>query len=231
MFLHIPQLLDAAALQSIGSILHNAAPQDAWTDGRVTSGTQSAEVKNNQQMPEQGVATQQARVVIMQALERNPDFLAGTLPKRVYPPGFNRYSGQTNAFGTHIDNAMRRIPGSAEYVRTDISCTVFLSNPQDYEGGELVIANAAGQNQVKLAAGDAYLYPATTLHHVNPVTKGARVACFFWVQSFVPRADQRQLLYDLDVSIMRLRKLHGETPEAIALTGTYHNLLRMWTQV
>jgi PKHD-type hydroxylase len=231
MFLHIPQLLDPAALQSIWNILDNAAPQDAWMDGRVTSGPQSAEVKNNQQMPELGQATQQARALVMQALERSPHFLAGTLPQRVYPPGFNRYSGQTNAFGTHIDNAMRRMPGTAQYLRTDISCTVFLSHPQAYEGGELVIAQTSGQHHVKLPAGDAYLYPATTLHHVNPVTQGARVACFFWVQSMVPRADQRQLLYDLDIAIVRLRQLHGETPEAIALTGTYHNLLRMWAQV
>lgn len=231
MLIPLAQVLNADEIGKILHILASAPPDQGWTDGRITTGSQSAMVKNNQQMPEQGASTAQARDLVLAALSRNAQFMTAALPRRVYPPSFNRYSGQTNAFGSHIDNAVRTVPGSAGYLRTDVSCTLFLNDPGSYDGGELVIQAPGGEQSYKLNAGDILLYPSTTLHRVNPVTRGERIASFFWVESMIRSAEQRQLLYQLDMGILSLRQKSGETPEAVRLTGVYHNLLRMWATV
>ncbi len=227
-------LLGESDCAQVLEILRTAPASESWQDGRATSGVQSATVKNNQQMPTDSLATRSAQAVVQRALERSPLFLAAALPKRVVPPLFNRYAGDTNAFGEHIDNAIRSWPGqlgpTGRYVRTDLSCTLFLSEPENYEGGELVVEHAGAQRSFKLPAGCAVLYPATTLHHVNPVTQGERIASFFWVESLVPSAEQRELLFNMDMALLRLRHEIGETRETVQLTGSYHNLLRMWAQ-
>jgi PKHD-type hydroxylase len=227
MLLHLPQVLTAAELQQIRQILANAP----WTDGRVTTGAQSATVKNNQQTPETAPATEQARQIVATALSRNSMFVAGVLPKTVYPPNFNRYTGAANAFGSHIDNAVRTHAHTGRHVRTDISCTLFLSDPASYDGGELVVQHSFGEQRIKLAAGDAVFYPGSSVHRVEPVTRGERLASFFWVESMVRSDEQRQLIYELDMAIMALRQKSGESAEAVRLTGVYHNLLRMWADV
>ncbi len=212
-------------------ILVQAPKEEAWIDGSATAGSQGAQVKNNQQMPEHGASTAKARELVVNALAKNAQFMSGALPKRIYPPSFNRYTQGTNAFGTHIDNAVRSVPAVGSvggYLRTDLSCTVFLTPPDQYDGGELVIESPSGEQAFKLAAGDMLLYPANTLHRVNPVTRGARIASFFWVESLVASNEQRQLLYELDMGIYGLRNQHGDNNETVRLTGAYHNLLRMW---
>ena len=223
----LPQVLTPAELQQVRQILATAS----WVDGRVTAGSQGASVKNNQQTPENAPATEQARQIVATALSRNPMFVTSALPKTVYPPNFNRYTGATNTFGSHIDNAVRSHAHTGRHVRTDISCTLFLSDPASYEGGELVIQHSHGEQAIKLAAGDAVFYPGTSVHRVEPVRSGERLASFFWIESMVRNGEQRQLLYDLDMAILALRQKSGETPEAVKLTGTYHNLLRMWADV
>lgn len=206
-----------------------------WEDGRSSAGQQAAAVKRNQQLGE-GPALQRLRQLVLQALERQPLFLSAALPRRVLPPLFNRYGGALNSYGAHIDQAIR--VHAQGPLRADVSCTIFLAEPEDYEGGELLVqgpASPAGAGGVKLAAGQAVLYPAHTVHRVAPVARGERLACFFWVESLVRRADQRQLLFDMDMALMRLRQRdldagQGESAEAVALTGTYHNLLRMWAE-
>lgn len=224
MLLRIENALDAQELAQVRALL-DAAP---WTDGKVTAGDQSAQAKNNRQVPESAPEAEQARHLVSTALARNPMFVTGALPKKVYPPLFNRYGGQANTFGDHIDNAVRTHAATARHVRTDISCTLFLSDPQSYDGGELVVQDTYGEQRVKFAAGDLVMYPGTSVHRVEPVTRGERIACFFWIESMVRRDDQRRLLYDLDMSILALRREHGDTEHSIALTGCYHNLLRMW---
>ena len=226
MLLRIQRALDADELLQVRSLLLAAD----WADGRVTAGDQSAGVKNNRQLPEESPAAQQARHVVSVALARNPMFVTGALPKSVYPPLFNRYGGAANAFGDHIDNAVRTHAPSARHVRTDISCTLFLSDPASYDGGELVVNDTYGEQRVKLEAGDLVLYPGTSVHRVEPVTRGERLASFFWIESMVRRDDQRRLLYDLDMAILALRQA-GDTAETVKLTGVYHNLLRMWADV
>ena len=169
----------------------------------------------------------------MAALNRHDVFFSAALPKRVFPPLFNRYAGSANAFGNHVDNAVRFVPGGqAERVRTDISCTLFLSEPDEYDGGELVVEDTFGAQRIKLGAGDMVLYPGTSVHRVEPVTRGARIASFFWVESMVRSDEQRRLLYDMDTHLMRLRGSIGEAdPAVVGLTGTYHNLLRLWADV
>jgi PKHD-type hydroxylase len=231
MLLHIPQLLSPQEVRLVLHTLTHAPAGEGWQDGRTTAGTQGAQVKNNQQMPEQGAATAQAREVVVNALARSAQFMTGALPKRIYPPSFNRYAQGTNAFGSHIDNAVRSVPavgGLGGYLRTDLSCTLFLTAPDSYDGGELVMESPGGEQSFKLAAGDMLLYPANTLHRVNAVTHGERIASFFWVESLMASHAQRQLLYELDMGIYGVRQSHGETPEALRLTGVYHNLLRMW---
>lgn len=226
MLLHIRQVLTRDELRSARAILDRAA----WADGRVTAGAQSALAKKNEQLDQEGEAAKALRPIVMQGLNRNADFFSAALPKRVFPPLFNRYGGAANAFGNHVDNAVRFLPGTVgERVRTDISCTLFLAEPDEYDGGELVIEDTFGPQRVKLPAGDMVLYPGTSVHRVDPVTRGHRVASFFWVESMVRSDEQRRLLYEMDRHLMHLRGTVGEAdPGVIGLTGTYHNLLRMW---
>ncbi len=237
MILHLPSVLSKDELSQLRALLLKDAASE-WSDGRMTAGSQSGQTKNNQQLPETSAIAQQASLRVSQAFARNPLFVTGALPKRVYPPQFNRYAGTANAFGAHIDNAVRTDARTARHVRTDISCTLFLSDPATYEGGELVVCDTFGDHAIKLAAGDAVLYPGTSVHNVNPVTKGERLASFFWIESMVRRDDQRRLLYDMDMAILSLRqknqetnKQKADTDEVVRLTGCYHNLLRMWCDV
>ena len=227
MLLKIPQILDQAGVARARELL----TAGAWVDGRETAGHQAAQVKNNEQLQPGGEAHRELQALVLQALERHAVFFSATLPKRVLPPLFNRYGGAANSYGDHVDQAIRYLPASAagaQRVRTDISCTLFLAEPQDYEGGELVIADTYGEQRIKLAAGDLVVYPGTSVHRVGPVTRGARLASFFWIESMVRSDEQRRLLYEMDMSLMKLRGELGETPELVQLTGTYHNLLRMW---
>ena len=229
MLLHIRDVLTAAELKQAASTLDGAT----WSDGRITAGVQSAEAKRNEQLPHDCDASRALQRIVMAALNRHAMFFSAALPKRVFPPLFNRYAGAANAFGDHVDNAVRFVPGGlAERVRTDISCTLFLVEPDAYDGGELVVEDTYGAQRVKLPAGDMVLYPGTSVHRVEPVTRGARLASFFWVESMVRSDEQRRLLYDLDTHLMRLRETVGEAdPAVIGLTGTYHNLLRFWADV
>lgn len=224
MLLKIANILGPQALSQARELLA-AAP---WQDGRTTAGRQAAQVKNNEQLLPGSDQHRELQALVLQALEKHPVFFSATLPKRVLPPLFNRYAGASNAYGSHVDQAVRYLPGGLQRVRTDISCTVFLNEPADYDGGELVIEHAYGEQRVKLAAGDMVVYPGTSVHRVEPVTRGERLASFFWIESMVRADEQRRLLYEMDMSLMKLRGEHGETPELVQLTGSYHNLLRMW---
>jgi len=226
MLVHVKQVLARDELRAARAILERAT----WGDGRVTAGVQSALAKNNQQLDQHGEAAQALQPVVLQGLNRHMDFFSAALPKRVFPPLFNRYGGSANAFGNHVDNAVRFIPGTqGERVRTDISCTLFLSEPDEYDGGELVVEDTFGSQSIKLPAGDMVLYPGTSVHRVEPVTRGHRLASFFWVESMVRSDEQRRLLYEMDRHLMRLRSTVGEDePAVIGLTGLYHNLLRAW---
>ncbi len=228
MLFHIPEVLRGDELREV----QTALAQTAWGDGRVTAGVQSKQAKNNQQLDQTCATAKQLQALVLAALNRHTLFFSAALPKKVFPPLFNRYAGLTNAFGNHVDNAVRYVPGSGERVRTDLSCTLFLSEPESYDGGELVIEDTFGSKPVKLAAGDMLLYPGTSVHRVEPVIRGERLACFFWIESMVRCSEQRRLLYEMDAHLMQLRTQHGETePAIIGLTGTYHNLLRMWAEV
>jgi PKHD-type hydroxylase len=226
MLLHIQAVLNTDELQQARALLQRAT----WGDGRVTAGVQSAQAKNNEQLAHDSAEARALQQIVLGGLNRHMRFFAAALPKRVFPPLFNRYAGATNAFGNHVDTAVRFIPGTlGERVRTDISCTLFLSEPADYDGGELMVEDTFGAQAVKLPAGDMVLYPGTSVHRVEPVTRGARMASFFWLESMVRSDEQRRLLYEMDSHLMRLRSSVGETdPAVIGLTGTYHNLLRLW---
>lgn len=229
MLIRIPAVLDAAALAQARRLLADAP----WSDGAVTAGAQALTVKNNEQLPIGSAVAQALQGLILSALDRHPLFFSATLPKRVFPPMFNRYGGRTNTYGAHVDNAVRYVPARGglppERVRTDISCTLFLADPADYDGGELVIDDTYGEQRVKLAAGDMVVYPGTSVHRVEPVTRGHRVASFFWVESMVRSDEQRRLLHDMDRHLMHLRSTVGETDAGVVgLTGSYHNLLRLW---
>ena len=224
MMLAIPDVLDAAALQRVRALLDTAA----WADGNITSGPQAALAKRNEQLPEASAEAQEASAIVLDALGRSPLFFAAALPLKIYPPLFNRYAGGQN-FGTHIDNAIRIQPGSQFRVRSDLSATLFLSDPNSYDGGELTVEHNLGVQQVKLPAGHLVLYPASSLHHVQPVTRGVRAASFFWIQSMVREDSARQTLFDLDTTIQTLVAERGHDDRAIIqLTGLYHNLLRRW---
>jgi len=229
MLLHVKEVLNADELREARAILARAP----WGDGRVTAGVQSAHMKNNEQLPQDGAETQALQRIVLGGLNRHATFFSAALPKRVFPPLFNRYGGASNSFGDHVDNAVRFIPGSAgERVRTDVSCTLFLSDPDTYDGGELTVEDTFGAQRIRLPAGDMVLYPGTSVHRVEPVTRGHRVASFFWIESMVRSDDARRLLFEMDTHLMRLRTSVGETdPAVIGLTGTYHNLLRMWADV
>lgn len=229
MLLHVKQVLTAAELREARAILQQAS----WVDGRVTAGVQSARAKNNEQLPQEGQATQALQHIVLRGLNRHLTFFSAALPKRVFPPLFNRYGGAANAFGNHVDNAVRYLPGKlGERVRTDVSCTLFLADPDEYDGGELVVEDTFGSHPIKLPAGDMVLYPGTSVHRVEPVTRGFRVASFFWLESMVRSDEQRRLLFEMDTHLMQLRQSVGEgDPAVVGLTGTYHNLLRMWADV
>ena len=226
MLLQIPGILTAEQVRDARALLDAAD----WIDGRVTAGHQSARAKDNQQIPEQHPAARQTGETIVQALARNPLFRSAALPLHVFPPLFNRYSGG-QSFGSHVDNAVRQVTGTAHQLRTDLSATLFLSAPDEYEGGELVIEDTFGVQSVKLDAGNMILYPASSLHHVRPVTRGARVSSFFWIQSMVRDDGKRTLLFDLDLSIQRLGSDLPDHPSVLQLTGVYHNLLRRWAEL
>ena len=224
MLVHVRALLDRDTLARVRALVLDGP----WADGKATAGTQSAQAKNNRQLPEECDVAAQARALILPALQSSALAFSVALPRRVYPPLFNRYDGATNAFGAHIDNAVRTHRASGAQVRTDLSATLFLSEPAEYDGGELVIDDTFGTRRVKLPAGDMILYPASSRHWVEPVTRGARVASFFWIESMVRDDGQRRLLFDLDVAITSLRQRQGDGDETVRLTGCYHNLLRMW---
>ncbi len=226
-------MIQIADVLTPDQVAHCRAVLDAaaWVDGNATSGFQAAMAKNNQQLPQDGEAAREVGAIIVQALQANPLFVSAALPRTILSPLFNRY-GVGMGFGDHIDNAVRRDPATGALLRTDLSITVFLSPPEDYDGGELVVEDAYGSHGVKLAAGSAILYPASSLHHVTEVTRGVRTASFFWIQSLVRDDAKRALLLDMDVAIQRLAGAAGAADASIlSLTGTYHNLLRMWSDV
>jgi PKHD-type hydroxylase len=224
MLLHIAEVLNPGEAAAARASLESAD----WVDGRVTAGYQSARAKHNLQLPEEHPVGRELREKIVIALERNSLFMGAALPLRVFPPLFNRYEGG-HSFGTHIDNAIRQAPGLR--VRTDLSATLFLTPPEEYDGGELVVEDTYGTSAVKLPAGHLVLYPATSLHHVRPVTRGARISSFFWIQSMIRDDGQRTLLFDLDMAIQRISGENPDHPSAVQLTGVYHNLIRMWAEL
>jgi PKHD-type hydroxylase len=226
MLVQVTAVLTAQELQTVRGRLSNAA----WADGRLTAGYQSAQVKANLQVPLSDPAAQEASSLIVGALERNATFVSATLPHHVYPPLFNRYTPGMG-FGDHIDNAVRQIPGTPHRLRTDVSATLFLTAPEEYDGGELVIEDLYGTHSVKLAAGDMVVYPSSSLHRVQPVTRGARDAAFFWIQSMVRDASARAMLYELDLSIRDLTSDGADARNLLRLTGCYHNLLRRWADL
>jgi PKHD-type hydroxylase len=226
MLLTIPDLLTTDEVRDARRLLE----QSDWVDGRVTAGVQSARAKDNEQLAEDHPVARQLGEVILNALGRNALFVSAALPARVFPPLFNRYRGG-HSFGTHVDNAIRQVGGTGHRMRTDLSATLFLSSPDEYDGGELQVEDTYGVHSVKLPSGQLVLYPSTSLHHVRPVTRGARVASFFWIQSMVREDGARSLLFDLDTAIQRI---NAETPNpaaAVSLTGVYHNLLRRWAEL
>ncbi len=227
MLLHIPDILGAGQVAQFRARLDGAD----WADGRLTAGHQSAQAKRNGQLREDDPLARELGAVVADAVRRNPTFFAAALPAHIYPPLFNRYAGG-QSFGFHIDNAIRydRTRQPALAVRTDLSATLFLAAPEDYDGGELVIEDSFGSHEVKLPAGHLVLYPGSSLHEVRPVTRGARVAAFFWIQSLVRDPGQRRLLFDLDVSIQSLTASGADAAALLALTGIYHNLLRRWAE-
>jgi len=228
MLVHIPNLLNNEQLGHFCDQLDAAnAP---WVDGRVTAGHQGIHVKQNQQLAEGSAMAIELGNIVLAALERHPLFISAALPNRVYPPMFNRYQGGMH-FGSHVDGSIRLLPGTGQKIRTDLSATLFLAPPDSYDGGELLIEDTYGTQTVKLPAGDLILYPASSLHRVNPVTRGTRLACFFWVQSMVRDDGQRTLLFDLDNAIQRLTATNADEASRVKLTGCYHNLLRTWSDI
>ena len=224
MLLQIPGILTSQAVARCRTIIEAAD----WADGRITAGYQSEQVKNNRQLPEDAEASRAARAIVIDALAKSALFMTGALPKKTFPPLFNRYDGSANAFGNHIDNAVRTSPVTGAWVRTDLSATLFLSDPGEYEGGGLVVEDTFGLQSIKLPAGDMILYPSSSVHRVEPGTHGTRLASFFWIESMVRDDARRKVLFDLDMSILGLRETDGDTDPVIRLTGCYHNLLRMW---
>jgi PKHD-type hydroxylase len=226
MLLPIPDVLTPEQVVRARQILDQAE----WVDGRVTAGHQSVRTKDNMQLPEGSPAARELGALILGALEQNALFISAALPARVFPPLFNRYQGG-QSFGTHVDNAIRQVRSTGHNIRTDLSATLFFAGPDEYDGGELVVEDTYGTQSVKLPAGHLILYPATSLHHVRPVTRGARVASFFWIQSMIRDDGKRTLLFDLDVAIQRLNGDTANHPSAVQLTGVYHNLVRRWADV
>jgi len=231
MLIVIPQIFPKLQVRELRAALDSAE----WVDGRVTAGHQSAETKKNSQIPEGHPVAREVGDLILQALGSHPLFRSAALPLKVFPPLFNRYEGG-QTFGTHVDNAIRTHAASGGRIRTDLSCTLFFSEPHEYDGGELVVEDTYGSKSVKLPAGDMVLYPSTSLHHVTPVTRGARVSSFFWLQSMIRQDAQRTLLFDMDTAIQRLATSPNAADElvkasTVQLTGVYHNLLRQWAEM
>src|SRR5262245_4642072 len=226
MMVHIPKVLSADQVARCRAVMEQAA----WQDGRATAGHQSAKVKHNLQLPETAAEARELGAMVLDALGRNPLFFSAVLPKEIFPPLFNRYdAGMT--FGAHVDNAIRGYLDTPLKVRTDVSATLFISAPEDYDGGELVVDDTYGSHAVKLPAGDMVVYPGTSLHHVTPITRGSRSASFFWIQSMLRDVSKRSLLFDLDMAIIRLNRDHPEHHSIVELTAIYHNLLRQWSEL
>ena len=225
MLLHIPDILDTEQVVAMRAALEAAT----WADGRETVGTQGARVKQNQQLPENSPLRRQLGQVVLDALAGSALYHAAALPLRTLPPRFNRYHGGGH-YGFHVDGAVMALPADAGQLRSDISCTLFLNPPEDYDGGELVISDTYGEHEVKLPAGDLIVYPSSSLHRVQAVTRGTRLAAFFWVQSLVRDDSRRRLLFELDTSIQRLTDTAADRDAVLQLTGTYHNLLRQWAE-
>lgn len=226
MMVHIPSVLSADQVRALRQRLAEAD----WVDGRESVGSQGAQVKRNRQLLQGSPLALELGQSISRALMSNPTFVSAVLPLRMLPPFFNSYEGGEH-YGLHIDGAIRTDTGDAHPLRTDVSTTVFLSDPDEYDGGELVFHDSYGVHEIKLPAGDAIVYPSTTVHQVQPVTRGARIASFLWTQSMVRDPGRRAMLYDLDVNIQALRAAHGDTPPIVGLTGHYHNLLRQWAEM
>jgi PKHD-type hydroxylase len=224
MLLQIPNVLNAAQISEMRKALHAAE----WTDGKATAGYLSGRVKDNVQLPETHPVARKLGAVILDALDANPLFISAALPLKVVPPLFNRYSGG-QSYGGHIDGAVRPVPGTPHRVRTDLSATLFLSEPQDYDGGELMVDDRLQSRHIKLSAGDMVLYPGTSVHHVEPVTRGARLASFFWIQSMVREEAKRDILFELDTALQQLGRDTPNHPSLVQIAGCYHNLLRLWS--
>ena len=225
MLLHVPGVLNPDELAHFRAVMAQAR----WIDGNATAGHQSSQAKYNEQLPEDGAETRELGERVLQALARSPLFFSAALPKQVFPPLFNRY-GPGMTFGNHVDAAIRAHPVQPVRIRTDLSATLFLAEPDSYDGGELLVEDTYGVQSVKLPAGDMVLYPATSLHRVAPITRGVRVASFFWIQSMIRDDGQRTLLFDLDMAIIRMTEAAPGNPALVSLTGVYHNLLRMWAE-
>jgi PKHD-type hydroxylase len=224
MLLHIPDVLSREQVMQMRAMLDAAD----WTDGRETVGAQGAQVKRNQQLPDASPLRQQLGQLVLAALAGNPLYHAAALPLRTLSPRFNRYQGG-GQYGFHVDGAVMALSGDAQ-LRSDVSCTLFLSEPDEYDGGELIVNDTYGEHEVKLPAGDLIVYPSSSLHRVTPVTRGARVASFFWVQSLIRDDSRRRLLFELDASIQRLTQTGADAASLLQLTGVYHNLLRQWAE-
>lgn len=226
MLLSIPNVLSPAQVAEARALLESAA----WIDGKATAGHQGARVKNNQQLDVENPIAKQVGATILRALGGNPLFMSAALPLHILPPMFNRYSGG-QTFGTHVDGSIRIIPGTGHRLRTDLSCTLFFANPDEYDGGELIIEDTYGSKSVKLPAGHMILYPSTSLHRVTPVTRGTRLCSFFWLQSMIRNDGHRSMLFEMDVAIQRLAAEKPDHPSVVQLTGVYHNLLRTWAEM
>lgn len=224
MLLHVPNILDREQVARF----RQALDQANWTDGRETVGPQGAKVKRNLQLPDASPLREQLGREVLDALARHPLYHAATLPLRTLTPRFNRYEGG-GQYGFHVDGAVMALP-SGEQLRSDISCTLFLAEPEEYDGGELVISDTYGEHEVKLPAGDIIIYPSSSLHRVTPVTRGARIAAFFWVQSLVRDDSRRRMLFELDTAIQTLTRTGADAQAVVQLTGVYHNLLRQWSE-
>lgn len=226
MLLHIPAVLTPDELRHARALLLEAH----WQDGRATAGQQAVNVKHNLQLPPDSDAARELATLVRQALFRHPLYMSAALPHTLMTPMFNCYQGGMT-YGNHVDNAIRRDPLNGQSIRTDVSCTLFFSDPEEYEGGELIVKDTYGTHNVRLPAGDAILYPSTSLHRVEPVTAGARLASFMWTQSMVRSDTRRAMLFDIDMAILQLRQKVGDCEEVMSLTATYHNLLREWAEV
>ncbi|HEX7338805.1 MAG TPA: Fe2+-dependent dioxygenase [Rhodanobacteraceae bacterium] len=225
MLVHVPEVLDGAQVTHLRHALEAAD----WTDGRETVGPQGAQVKRNQQLPETSPLRHELGKIVLDALARNGLFHAATLPQHILPPRFNRYQ-DGGQYGFHVDGSVMALPDATGQLRSDIACTLFINEPDSYDGGELIVSDTYGEHEVKLPAGDLIVYPASSLHRVAPVTRGARLAAFFWVQSLIRDDTRRRLLFELDASVRQLGNAAATRPTVLRLTGIYHNLLRMWAE-